>query len=583
MASHWNPQDDFILRNSIESGVSLESLAKGAVKFSRKFTISELTNRWHSLLYNPQVRSLSSSIGFELQYSAQFLAQSQDHDHHNTKRVRSQYYTARKSMRLEPPINNNATSDAAVADPDPEEEGNAFRDTAIGDFSGLDFDDLDIDNFHLHLDDTMEYTDEQDLDQDDDRFMNQFLNHNGEQIEDFYASDTTTRTEHVLFQEPFQDPLFQQPNTSFNQTTSQPHHQVVTPRQEETWIAPQSFGNVRSKQEEICHQSRRLYELDPHPEIKNGVIICILNRESDEIPENDDFNPQLYNPKARNSVIPSSSSLTRPPLPPIRGPSSSSQANGNDMIQRYGFGDSAVSTQANSSTVFRDSFTEQATPSFNAITSTTPLQHSPENGISGQTLSSAEMVTNAPLPDQEENNIEIESDEDFPSYSDVEAMILDMDLEPVGDRYELEARRNRNEEMLRKIMRLEQSAESYMNRDIASHGAFALLYGSSKYYINKPEVLLGRDTGEYQIDIDLGKLESGTGVSRKQALIRLKQDGSFEIKNLGKYSIWMNDTEIKKGEVVDLKNNCLIQIRKMTFVFEMNKTCVKRYLDGIRR
>lgn len=50
------------------------------------------------------------------------------------------------------------------------------------------------------------------------------------------------------------------------------------------------------------------------------------------------------------------------------------------------------------------------------------------------------------------------------------------------------ARRYRNEEMVRMIMRLEQSAESYMNRDIASHGALAFLYGSSKHYIYKPEV-----------------------------------------------------------------------------------------------
>lgn len=38
-------------------------------------------------------------------------------------------------------------------------------------------------------------------------------------------------------------------------------------------------------------------------------------------------------------------------------------------------------------------------------------------------------------------------------------------------------------------MRLEQSAHSYMERDIASHGAFAVLYGRhSKHYITKPEV-----------------------------------------------------------------------------------------------
>lgn len=40
-----------------------------------------------------------------------------------------------------------------------------------------------------------------------------------------------------------------------------------------------------------------------------------------------------------------------------------------------------------------------------------------------------------------------------------------------------------------KIVRLEQGAHSYMQRAIASHGAFAILYGRySKFYIRKQEV-----------------------------------------------------------------------------------------------
>lgn len=42
---------------------------------------------------------------------------------------------------------------------------------------------------------------------------------------------------------------------------------------------------------------------------------------------------------------------------------------------------------------------------------------------------------------------------------------------------------------MRAIVRLEQGANSYMQRAIASHGAFAILYGRySKHYIKKPEV-----------------------------------------------------------------------------------------------
>lgn len=108
------------------------------------------------------------------------------------------------------------------------------------------------------------------------------------------------------------------------------------------------------------------------------------------------------------------------------------------------------------------------------------------------------------------------------------------------------ASRYRNEEVARMIMRLEQSSKSYMNRNITSHEAFAMLYGSSKHYINKPEViekffwrcltkvtnhlfkiinvfiiiqvLLGRATGEYLVDIDLAKSGSWKKISRRQVM-----------------------------------------------------------------
>ncbi|KAG7659673.1 Forkhead-associated (FHA) domain [Arabidopsis suecica] len=555
MAFQWLPEDDYLLRKSLEDGTSLETLAKGAVRFSRKFTLSELTERWHCLLYNPKVTSLSSSVGFELQYGAQFLPQSL----FDSVPVRTHYYTTRKRRRLELEeslkVNNNAIDEHLNV-----EEGNLFGE--CDDDFGFKFE--DIESFRNTFPDILlsphDYQTTifgNEIDDEDDRMVNQMLNINDDQIHDSYVTDTiTTTTEHVLLQEVFQDPLFQQPNASLNEPASPSQQQVILD-QAEIWIPPPPY--------------------DPHPEIVNGVINCVINRESDEIPDNDDINLQLYNPKARNSVNPSSvRNNMKPPLPPVRR--SSLQVKSKDIIDSSGFGDCAVTTRASSSSAFSDSFTEKATSTVAATTSST-LQHFPENEICEQTLS-AEMDINVP----EENNIEIESDEELPSFSDLEAMILDMDLEPIGqDQYELDASKYRNEEMARKIMRLEQSAESYMNRDIAAHGAFALLYGSSKHYINKPEVLLGRATGEYPVDIDLGRSGSETRFSRRQALIKLKQDGSFEIKNLGKFSIWMNDEEINHGEVVILKNNCLIQIREKSFIFEKNEKAVKRYLDGIHK
>lgn len=46
----------------------MESLAKGAVRFSRKYTLRELRDRWHSLLYDPDVSAKASSSMVNLEH-----------------------------------------------------------------------------------------------------------------------------------------------------------------------------------------------------------------------------------------------------------------------------------------------------------------------------------------------------------------------------------------------------------------------------------------------------------------------------------------------------------------------------------
>ncbi|KAK2660642.1 hypothetical protein Ddye_007175 [Dipteronia dyeriana] len=188
---------------------------------------------------------------------------------------------------------------------------------------------------------------------------------------------------------------------------------------------------------------------------------------------------------------------------------------------------------------------------------------------------------NDPISEPEEPPIE--SDDDVPYYSDIEAMILDMDLDPDDqDIYEQEVSKYQHEDTRKAIIRLEQGAHCYMQRDIASHGAFAILYGRrSKHYIKKPEVLLGRGTADAVVDIDLGREGRANKVSRRQAIINVDEGGCFHIKNLGKSSISVNNEEVPSGHSLSLTSSCLIELRGMPFIFEMNQTCVKCYLDGI--
>ncbi|XP_030937018.1 uncharacterized protein LOC115962255 isoform X1 [Quercus lobata] len=196
----------------------------------------------------------------------------------------------------------------------------------------------------------------------------------------------------------------------------------------------------------------------------------------------------------------------------------------------------------------------------------------------------SEPVVKPTTSDQEE--APVESDDDVPHYSDIEAMILDMDLDPEDQDLfsNEEVLRYQNEETKRAIIRLEQGAHSYMQRAIASHGAFAVLYGRhSKHYIKKPEVLLGRATEDIIVDIDLGREGRANKISRRQAIIEMDKRGSFCLKNLGKCSISVNNKEVGPGQSLSLISSCLIEIRGMPFVFETSQTCVKQYLDNITK
>ncbi|XP_039035451.1 uncharacterized protein LOC120171913 isoform X2 [Hibiscus syriacus] len=117
------------------------------------------------------------------------------------------------------------------------------------------------------------------------------------------------------------------------------------------------------------------------------------------------------------------------------------------------------------------------------------------------------------------DQIEYESDDNVPSFSDIEAMILEMDLCPEeSDSFiRREVSRYQDEHSKRTIIRLEQGARSAMRRAIASRGAFAVLYGlHMKHYIKESEVILGRATEDVGVDIDLGREGRANKISRRQ-------------------------------------------------------------------
>ncbi|KAJ6998735.1 hypothetical protein NC653_014790 [Populus alba x Populus x berolinensis] len=94
--------------------------------------------------------------------------------------------------------------------------------------------------------------------------------------------------------------------------------------------------------------------------------------------------------------------------------------------------------------------------------------------------------------------------------------------------------------------------------------------GAGYYLVEQQKMLLST--------LNLGREGRANKISRRQATINLDKIGSFYLKNLGKCSLSVNDKEIAPGQSLSLSSGCLIEIRGMPFIFEINQTCVKQYL-----
>ncbi|XP_012491593.1 uncharacterized protein LOC105803748 isoform X2 [Gossypium raimondii] len=350
---------------------------------------------------------------------------------------------------------------------------------------------------------------------------------------------------------------------------------------------------------------------NPHSPELNDEGCCMLNSEDPEIPCNDDvllakaFAPQechkvgsdqassfanQNDSKEELSLMQTEDNLaqcfTAPKMVGLDVLSESSQAAKSEFHDGQCH---VISRQAQNSLVDPYRFkTSHAFPNSaaNGATKEEPSDECNTKDIS--TYAEASSIVDSVLEPEANkttfDQIEYESEDDVPSFSDLEAMILEMDLCPdESDSFiRSEVSRYQDEHTRKTLIRLEQCARSAMQRATASRGALAVLYGRHmKHYIKETEVVLGRATMDVDVDIDLGREGRANKISRRQAIIKMEGDGSFSLKNLGKSSIFLNGKEVSTGQLMGLVSSSLIEIRDMAFVFEINQNSVKRHLAKI--
>ncbi|XP_047965249.1 uncharacterized protein LOC125209708 isoform X2 [Salvia hispanica] len=366
------------------------------------------------------------------------------------------------------------------------------------------------------------------------------------------------------------------------------------------------------------------------PEYCNGVIWCTLNTEDPDIPSNDD----VFLPYRFPSPTDSSGSHWALHDPSYLGSSSvknfssTSNANGGHVVMKnthtysslpsgrmgqFHPSDAGLRCRKDHRVKFElpESSVQHAAPreawnsdNPNNVSLASVNTNNVINGVKGgpTEMGHGKNIGHTPLNprrDEHESNLDIrqnllsdheellsENESDVPYFSDVEAMILGMDLDP--DDLDLytnpEVQRYQLEETKRTIIRLEQSADAFRQRAITAQGAFAVLYGwCSRHLIKKPEVLMGRATDDNKVDIDLGREKNGGKISRRQATMKMDMYGTFHLTNLGRTPVYVNGKEVSPGQSLGLISGCLIEVRGLSFVFETNRKAIKQYMDSSAR
>uniref|UniRef100_A0A8B9UTW9 Microspherule protein 1 n=1 Tax=Anas zonorhyncha TaxID=75864 RepID=A0A8B9UTW9_9AVES len=168
------------------------------------------------------------------------------------------------------------------------------------------------------------------------------------------------------------------------------------------------------------------------------------------------------------------------------------------------------------------------------------------------------------------------------NFSDAEDMLDDsklnslLSLSPeltVADRRQKREIRQLEQE-LHKWQVLVDSITGMSSPDFDSQTLAVLRGRMVRYLMRSREITLGRATKDNQIDVDLALEGPAWKISRKQGVIKLKNNGDFFIANEGRRPIYIDGRPVLGGNKWKLNNNSVVEIASLRFVFLINQDLI---------
>ncbi|KAL3854849.1 hypothetical protein ACJMK2_014088 [Sinanodonta woodiana] len=170
------------------------------------------------------------------------------------------------------------------------------------------------------------------------------------------------------------------------------------------------------------------------------------------------------------------------------------------------------------------------------------------------------------------------------NFSDAEDMLYDEELkEPKDEAIEQELsigdRKNKREirhleQELPKWQVLVDSVTGISPPDFDNQTLAVLRGRLVRYLMRSREITLGRATKDNQIDVDLSLEGPAWKISRRQGIIKLRNNGDFFIANEGKRAIYIDGKPILHGMKQKMNNNSVVEISCLRFIFLINQDLI---------
>ena len=165
-------------------------------------------------------------------------------------------------------------------------------------------------------------------------------------------------------------------------------------------------------------------------------------------------------------------------------------------------------------------------------------------------------------------------------FKDAELFIL-TDCDPLPSKAQLDEtlkrqELKRKERTIHKIAKLEKDLTTVASRAMTRSGIIAKIIGQNTMVtLTKRESTVGRSTTDSAVDVDLSNEGNAAKISRVQAYLKLRWNGEFTMRNVGKRPIWINNKPIETNQRARLHSHALIEVGGMRMLFVPNPSLVR--------